>query len=172
MSRLFAPSVTVAAIVCEGGRYLVVEEETALGLRYNQPAGHLEPGESLVTAAIRETLEETAREFRPLGLQGVYLACSPSSTSGALVTYLRFAFVGTVGQARLGAVLDQGIVRTLWLTPAELTALTPQHRSPLVLRCVTDHQAGNQPYPLGLLHTDPSALAGIVDTVAFRSAEV
>lgn len=158
MSRTFQPSVTVAAIVCEHGRYLMVEEQTREGIRYNQPAGHLDPGESLVAAAIRETLEETARDFVPEGLQGVYLARSRSSTSGTDVTYLRFAFVGRVGPTLPGRALDDGIVRALWLTPAEIVALRAQHRSPLVMTCIEDHRARRVPSSLELLSTDPSAL--------------
>nr|MCU0952269.1 NUDIX hydrolase [Burkholderiaceae bacterium] len=138
------------------GRFLLVEEQTRDGLRINQPAGHLEPGESLVEACVRETLEESAHRFTPLQLLGVYLW--RSAAAAAAPTYLRFAFTGALGGAVAGRALDAGIVRTLWLTPDELAARAPAHRSPLVMRCVQDYLRG-QRYPLDLLHTDASALA-------------
>lgn len=147
----FHPSVTVAAIVERGGRYLLVEEQTPEGLRLNNPAGHLEAGESLLEAVVRETLEETARAFVPEALVGVYLARPDRPGGGGEVTYLRFAFCGSAGEPELGRALDRGIVRTLWLTPDELRASVERHRSPLVLRCVEDHQAGSR-HPLGMLH--------------------
>lgn len=159
MPTSFSPSVTVAAIVCEGGRYLMVEEETSLGIMYNQPAGHLEAGESLVDGAVREALEETARHFVPDRLLGVYLAQSKSSFTGLAVSYLRFAFIGRVGEPIAGRRLDTGILRTMWLTLDEIDALRSHHRSPLVMQCVLDHANGRESAPLTLLFTDPSALA-------------
>jgi phosphatase NudJ len=147
------PSVTVAAVIERGGRYLLVEEETRDGLRLNNPAGHLEAGESLLEAVVREVLEETACAFTPGHLVGVYLARLPRGDGE--ITYLRFAFAGSVGQPAPGRALDQGIVRTLWLTPAEIEASRERHRSPLLLRCVQDHQAGRR-YPLDLLTTTDS----------------
>jgi ADP-ribose pyrophosphatase YjhB (NUDIX family) len=158
MPHDFHPSVTVAAVVYQGGRYLIVEEDTPEGVRYNQPAGHLEPGESLVAAVVRETLEESARDFVPRGLLGVYLCRSRSSFSDRDVTYLRFAFVGDVGETIAGRRLDTGILRAVWLTAEELADLRGQHRSPLVMRCVLDHQQGRAPGPIELLVADPSAL--------------
>jgi ADP-ribose pyrophosphatase YjhB (NUDIX family) len=149
------PSVTVAAIVEHAGRFLLVEEETSEGLRLNNPAGHLDPGESLQQAVEREMLEETARAFTPEGLVGVYLTRFRRPSTGEDVTYLRFAFRGTVGEPLPGRKLDDGIVRTLWLTPDELRASSARHRSPLVLRCVEDHLAGRM-YPLALLQADAS----------------
>jgi ADP-ribose pyrophosphatase YjhB (NUDIX family) len=139
------PNVTVAAIVERGGSYLLVEEATPDGLRLNNPAGHLDRGETLIEAVRRETLEETARVFTPTHLVGVYL--SPADDG---VTYLRFAFAGTVGKPEPGRALDQGIVRALWLTPAEIAAQRARHRSPLLSRCVADHARGVR-YPLDLL---------------------
>jgi 8-oxo-dGTP pyrophosphatase MutT (NUDIX family) len=141
------PNVTVAAIVERGGSYLLVEEATPDGLRLNNPAGHLDPGETLIDAVVRETLEETGCVFTPTHLVGVYLA--PASDG---VTYLRFAFTGTVGEPDPARALDTGIVRTLWLTPAEITAEIARHRSPLLSRCVADHAVGLR-YPLNILRT-------------------
>jgi 8-oxo-dGTP pyrophosphatase MutT (NUDIX family) len=151
------PSVTVAAIVEHGGRFLIVEEETSEGLRLNNPAGHLDPGESLQQAVVREVLEETARPFTPTALVGIYLTRFHRPATGDDVTYLRVAFRGTVGEPLPGRALDHGIVRTLWLTPDELRASAARHRSPLVLRCMEDHLAGRV-YPLELLQADASLL--------------
>ncbi len=151
----FRPSVTVAAIVEQGGRYLLVEEHTPEGLRLNNPAGHLEAGEALPQAVVRETLEETARRFEPQALVGIYLARMQRDGSGEVITYLRFAFCGAVGEPLPGRALDHGIVRTLWLTPDEIEASRERHRSPLVWRCVADHRAG-QRHPLALLSCDTS----------------
>jgi len=149
------PSVTVAAVIEHAGRYLLVEEHTPEGLRLNNPAGHLEPGESPLEAVIREVLEETGRCFVPQALVGVYLSRFQRAATGEDVTYLRLAFAGTAGEPEAGRVLDAEIVRTLWLTPQELQACPALHRSPLLMRCVADHQAG-QRHPLGLICTDPS----------------
>jgi 8-oxo-dGTP pyrophosphatase MutT (NUDIX family) len=149
------PSVTVAAVVERDGRYLLVEEMTSDGLRLNNPAGHLDPGESLLQAAAREALEETARPFQPEALVGVYMATTQSRRSGEHITYLRFAFCGGVGEPEPGRVLDEPIVRTLWMSLSELRACPERHRSPLVLRCIEDHQAGRR-LPLDALHTEPS----------------
>jgi len=153
MDERWKPSVTVAAVVERDGRFLLVEEETSDGLRLNNPAGHLDPGESLVQAVVRETLEETACPFEPDGLVGIYLATTARPGSEP-VTYLRFAFSGRAGDVLKGRALDRGIVRTLWLTPDELRTSVARHRSPLVLRCVEDHLAGRR-WPLDVLSTDP-----------------
>jgi 8-oxo-dGTP pyrophosphatase MutT (NUDIX family) len=150
MAERWKPSVTVAAIAQREGRYLLVEERTSEGLRLNNPAGHLDPGESLIDAVVRETLEETAYSFRPDALVGVYLMRA-AKPQGEDVTYLRFAFTGTVVDFDPARSLDEGIVRALWLTPDELRASVERHRSPLVLQCVQDHLAGRR-YPLDLLH--------------------
>lgn len=162
------PSVTVAAIVERDGRFLLVEEETAEGLRLNNPAGHLDPGESPVQACVREALEETAHRVQAQALLGVYLSRfqRPAREPGAGdlgrpaqdVTYLRFAFRCAVIEHLPGLALDQGIVRTLWLTPDEVRASVERHRSPLLLRCVEDHLRG-QSFGLDALFTDPSVLA-------------
>src|SRR5690606_2689226 len=115
-----------------------VEEETAQGLGWNQPAGHLEPNESLLQAVIRETLEETAHELTPVGLLGVYL------TPAGEGAYLRFAFVGTVGQALAGRSVDAGIQRAFWASADEIGARQDVHRSPAVMRCVDDYLAARE----------------------------
>lgn len=149
------PSVTVAAVIAQQGRYLLVEEMTADGLRLNNPAGHLDPGESLVEAVTREALEETARPFTAEALVGAYLARFRHKRSGEDITYLRFAICGSVGEVIAGRTLDAPIQRTLWMTPDELRACPERHRSPLVMRCIDDHLAGRRA-PLALLYADPS----------------
>jgi phosphatase NudJ len=149
------PSVTVAAVIERDGRYLLVEEETADGLRLNNPAGHLDPGESPLQGVVRETLEETACDFLPTSLVGVYMSRFQRASTGEDITYLRFAYAGTVGEPHPGRRLDDGIVRTLWLTPEEIRASQAHHRSPLLLRCMEDHLAG-QRLPLGLVTVDAS----------------
>ena len=152
------PSVTVAAVIEQDGRYLLVEEHTPEGLRLNNPAGHLDAGESPQQGVVREALEETARVFVPEALVGVYLSRFVRPASDEDVTYLRLAFCGTVGGPVPGRALDTGIVRTLWLTPDEIRACAARHRSPLVLRCILDHLAGRR-HPLGLISTDASVHA-------------
>lgn len=152
-SRRWKPAVTVAAVIEQQGRYLLVEERTAAGLQLNTPAGHLEPGESPQAGAVREALEETGRLFAPSALLGVYLAAS-TDAQGQPATWLRLAFCGTAGEPDPARRLDQGIVRTLWLTPAEIEASRSRHRSPLVWRCVQDYLQGRR-YPLELLAAEP-----------------
>jgi 8-oxo-dGTP pyrophosphatase MutT (NUDIX family) len=158
----WTPSVTVAAIIESDGRYLLVEEHTPEGLRLNNPAGHLERGESPEQAVVREALEETARVFTPEVLVGVYLARFQRPAHGDQapedVTYLRLAYAGGVGDPLPGHTLDIGIERTLWLTLAEVRDSAARHRSPLVLRCIEDHAAGRR-HPLGVLTVDPSLYA-------------
>lgn len=149
---------TVAAIIERDGRFLLVEEETSEGIKLNNPAGHLEPGESPVEGCAREALEETAHAFRPTELLGIYLSRFRRPDAGEDITYLRLAFRGELGARDPLRALDAGIVRTLWLTPEEIRASAPRHRSPLVLRCVQDHLAGVR-YPLSLIYTDPGVLA-------------
>jgi 8-oxo-dGTP pyrophosphatase MutT (NUDIX family) len=152
------PSVTVAAVVEHAGRYLLVEEMTAEGLKLNNPAGHLDPGESLLEAVVREVLEETARPFSPKALVGTYLARFRHVRSGEDITYLRFAICGAVGEAIAGRALDEPIHRTLWMSADELRACPERHRSPLLMRCIDDHRAGRRA-PLELLQTDGSLYA-------------
>jgi len=146
MERTWKPNVTVAAVVERDGRFLLVEEQTSDGLRFNQPAGHLEPNESLLEAAARETLEETAWEFAPQSLVGIYQWPRPSGD----VTYMRFAFAGALGRHQAERALDDGILRAVWMSPAELEATRARHRSPLVLQCVRDYLDGRR-FDLALL---------------------
>ena len=147
MSEIWKPNVTVAALIERDGRYLLVEEETEQGIRLNQPAGHLDENESLVDACAREALEESAWQFRPTALVGIYQWQRPQKD----ITYLRFAFAGTLGSFDAARELDTGILRTLWMTPEEIHASQARHRSPLIRQCVDDHRNGNR-YPLALLH--------------------
>ena len=140
------PNVVVAAVVERDGKFLLVEEEADGRLVLNQPAGHLDEGESLMDAVVRETLEETAWHFLPQALLGVYRWPHPSKG----ITYLRFAFIGHVTHHEPERSLDHGITRALWLTPEEIRAERARHRSPLVERCLNDYLAG-QRYPLDLL---------------------
>ena len=155
------PSVTVAAIIEHEGRYLLVEEETPEGLKLNNPAGHLDPGEAPAEGCAREALEETTYRFTPTHLVGVYLSRFQRPRPGGVledITYLRFAFTGELGAQVPGRQLDTGIVRTLWMTVEEIRASAHRHRSPLLLRCLDDHLAGKR-YPLDLVYTDPTVLA-------------
>ncbi|SDO85486.1 ADP-ribose pyrophosphatase YjhB, NUDIX family [Rhodoferax sp. OV413] len=154
MKPRWKPSVTVAAVVEHEGRFLLVEEHTPEGLKLNNPAGHLESGESLAEACAREALEETAYLFSPSALVGVYQARLHNASTQETTTYLRFAFCGTLGAFQPQRKLDRGIVRTLWMAPDEIRASTARHRSPLLLRCVEDYLAGRR-YPLDLVYTAP-----------------
>lgn len=161
MTMRFKPSVTVAAVIEHEGRFLLVEEMTPQGLRLNNPAGHLEPGESPMEGCIRETLEETAHRFEPTALVGVYLSrLQRAQADGSVedITYLRFAFSGQLGEHLRERTLDDGIVRTVWMTPEEIRASAERHRSPLLVRCMDDYLRG-QRYPLALVFTDPSVQA-------------
>lgn len=143
---IWKPNVTVAAVIQRDGKFLLVEEETDNGLAFNQPAGHLECGESLVDAAVRETLEETAYHFVPTHLVGIYNWRHPTKD----VTYLRFAFGGEVRGFEAERSLDEGIVAARWLALEEVKATAARHRSPLILQCIEDSLAGRR-YPLELL---------------------
>jgi phosphatase NudJ len=158
MDTRWKPSVTVAAVIERNGKFLLVEEETPEGLKLNNPAGHLDPGESPAEGCAREALEETAYRFTPEALVGVYLSRMQRASTGEDVTYLRFAFCGTLGQAEAGRALDHGIVRTLWMTPEEIRASATRHRSPLLLRCMEDYLAGRR-FPLSLVYTDAAVTA-------------
>ena len=134
------PDVTVAAIVERHGRFLLVEEQIHSRLVFNQPSGHVESDESLVTAVVREALEETAWRFTPRALLGAYLWRNPASG----VAYLRFAFIGSVADHEPARALDHPVIATHWLTRAEVAAQGPRLRSPMVLRCIDDYLAGQQ----------------------------
>jgi 8-oxo-dGTP pyrophosphatase MutT (NUDIX family) len=143
---IWKPNVTVAAVIERDGKFLLVEEETAQGVRFNQPAGHLEADESLLVAVAREVLEESAYHFVPQHLLGIYRWHSAESDT----TYLRFAFTGAITGHEDDRPLDTGILQAVWLTPDEIRATQARHRSPLILRCVEDYLE-NKRYPLDLL---------------------
>ena len=168
MSERWKPNVTVAAIVERRSsgvqQFLLVEEETPDGLMLNNPAGHLDAGESPQQAVAREALEERGRIFVPQFLVGVYLTRRQRPARGEDITYLRFAFGGTIGEPDPGRPLDVGILRTLWMTLDELRASRTRHRSALVLRCVEDFAAGRR-FPLELIAVEPA-----VDVSAVRSS--
>lgn len=165
MAERWKPNVTVAAIASRPragepstDEYLIVEEETPEGLRLNNPAGHLDPGESPAEGAAREALEETARTFVAERLVGVYLTRFTRPATGEDITYLRLAFAGTAGDADPARALDDGIVRTHWMTLSELRDSRARHRSELVLRCIEDAAAGCS-VPLERVVTEPSVYA-------------
>ncbi len=144
------PEITVAAITETDGRFLVVEERINQRLVFNQPAGHVERGESLLTAVIREVREETAWRFEPKSLIGVYLWRSPESG----VTTMRFAFSGAVDDHRSAQPLDHGIVGTHWLSRTDLQEREQRLRSPLVLRCIHDYLEGKRQPIASVAHLD------------------
>ena len=164
MTDRWKPSVTVAGIIEKDGQYLLVEEHTPNGLMFNNPAGHLDPGESPLQACVREVLEETAFHFTPTALVGIYLSRFLKQASADEpaqdISYLRFAFTGELGALESGRALDVGIVRTLWMSIEEMQATQARHRSRLLLRCAQDHAAG-QRFPLETVYTDPSVLGVI-----------
>ena len=149
-SAVWKPSVTVAAVVERDGSFLLVEEEADGRRVYNQPAGHWEPGETLVDACVRETLEETAWRCEPRQLVGVYRwHYAPADN-----TFLRFTFACVPLGLDASRQLDREIVRAVWLTADEIRTLAPVHRSPLVMRCIDDFIAG-QRWPLEVItHVD------------------
>ena len=147
----------MAAVIERDGRYLMIEEMTRDGLRINNPAGGLEPGEALIDGARREALEETACHFTPEAFLGVYMARNPDTAAGPGVTYLRFAFCGSASEPVPGRPLDSPVVRTLWMTADEVLACD-RLRGPLVLQCVLDHRAGKR-LPLDVAYTHASVFA-------------
>jgi phosphatase NudJ len=158
MENRWRPSVTVAAVIERDGRFLLIEEETSHGLRLNNPAGHLDPGESPAEGCAREAMEETTWNFRPTALVGVYMSRFIKKATGEDITYMRFAFCGELGEPDPNRTLDEGIVRTLWMTADEIRANAERLRSPLVLRCVEDYLAGVR-YPMSAVYSDPSIYA-------------
>lgn len=143
---VWKPHVTVASVIENEGRFLLVEELVSGRKVVNQPAGHLEPDETLLEAAIRETFEETAWQFTPDAICGIYQWTNTAKD----ITFLRFAFCGSVSSHQPERSLDEGILQTLWLTRDQIVAKGAQLRSPMVLRCIDDYLAGNR-YPLSLV---------------------
>ncbi|MBI1174281.1 MAG: NUDIX domain-containing protein [Sideroxydans sp.] len=143
---VWKPNVTVAAVIEQDGKFLLVEEQTERGILFNQPAGHWEADETLTAGAAREVLEEAAYEFEPQQLVGIYRWHAPGSD----ITYLRFAFAGRILDHHPERKLDDGIIRAVWMTPDEIRATQERHRSPLILRCVEDYLAGKR-YPLDMI---------------------
>jgi len=143
---VWKPNVTVAAVIERDGKFLLVEEETSQGVRLNQPAGHLEAHESILDAVAREALEESAYNFVPQHLLGIYRWHSDESDT----TFLRFAITGAIAGHEADSKLDIGILQAVWMTPDEIRSTQKQHRSPLILRCVEDY-LNDKRYPLELL---------------------
>jgi len=143
---IWKPHATVAAVIEREGRFLMVEEDSEGAIVYNQPAGHLDPNESLIEAAIRETREETAWGFQPEAIVGIYRWLHEPTER----TYLRVCFTGQCHDHRLEQTLDDGILQALWLSRDELLAREDKLRSPLVMRCIDDYLAGHR-YPLQIL---------------------
>ena len=157
MTIRWKPSVTVAAIIERDGRYLLIEEHTPEGLRLNNPAGHLDPGEAPEAGCAREAFEETTHRFTPTELVGIYMSRfqRPARQEHAAedITYLRFAYCGLLGEVVPGAQLDTGIERTLWMTPEEIRANIHRLRSPLVLQSIDDYLAGKR-HPMDVVAAD------------------
>ncbi|MCK9531888.1 MAG: NUDIX hydrolase [Gammaproteobacteria bacterium] len=143
-NRIWKPHATVAAVIERDGRFLLVEEAINGEIIYNQPAGHLEEGESLIAATVREVLEETARHFTPEAVVGVYRWRNPHSG----VTFLRIALTGTCSEPEPDRTLDEGVLAARWFTREQAARL--KLRAPMVLRCMDDYLAGAR-HPLSLL---------------------
>jgi 8-oxo-dGTP pyrophosphatase MutT (NUDIX family) len=144
--NFWQPDVTVATVVVRDGAFLIVEEEVSGRRVLNQPAGHLEPDESLVAAGVRETLEESGWDVVPTALIGLYQWKSPVDGRH----FLRVALAADPVRHHPGRSLDEGILRAFWMTPRELQAAEGRHRSPLVMRAVQDYLAGSR-HPLSVL---------------------
>jgi 8-oxo-dGTP pyrophosphatase MutT (NUDIX family) len=151
------PELTVAAVIEREQRFLIVEERISGARVFNQPAGHVETGEALLAAVIRETREETAWEFLPTSLTGMYLWRNPRTARYTL----RFAFTGELRHHDPGQSLDRPVIGTHWLSRGDLLAREPQLRTPLVLRCIDDYLAGHR-LPLSAVPTitDAALVAG------------
>ena len=144
--HIWKPNTTVAAIIERDNKFLLVEEITERGNRYNQPAGHLEDNETLIQAVIRETMEEAAYEFTPEFLLGVYQWKHTLNDT----TYLRFAFIGKAGVHYPMQELDEGIVQAVWMDIDEIRDKANLMRSPQILSCIEDYLAGKR-YPLEVI---------------------
>ena len=148
IDTIWKPHVTVAAVIERDGKFLMVEEvaDTVHGRAFNQPAGHLEPDEDLVSAMVRETLEETAWEVEPVSLIGVYRWPNLATDT----TYLRFAFSARAIRHHDDRPLDTGIIAAHWLTIDDITRNRPLHRGPQVMQCISDYRS-NEALPLSIL---------------------
>ncbi len=159
MEKRWTPRVTVAAVIERDGRFLLVEERQSRGLVLNNPAGHLDCGESLIQGCVREVLEETGYDFTPTALVGIYLSryrgIDPRTSNLRDLTFLRFAFCGTLGDFHEDRQLDPPIVRTLWMSPEEIANSASRHRSPMVLRSLRDYLDGHR-FPLDTVYADES----------------
>jgi 8-oxo-dGTP pyrophosphatase MutT (NUDIX family) len=158
----WSPRTTVAAIIEREGLFLLVEEDTVDGLRLNNPAGHLDQGESLLQACTRETLEESAWQFTPTALVGIYMHRFVASRGGDM-TYLRFSFCGSLGEHESDRVLDEGIVRAVWMSYEEIQACPERHRTPLLMQGLDDYRQGCR-YPLEILTANASIYRQQPDT--------
>jgi 8-oxo-dGTP pyrophosphatase MutT (NUDIX family) len=146
---IWTPHATVATIVEQNGTYLLVEETVDGNTVLNQPAGHIEENESILDAALRETLEETRWHVELTSLVGIYNYLAPNG-----VTYYRFSFAADAIEYDEKSTLDDGIIGPIWLSLDELEARRPQWRSPLVKRCIEDFAAGKR-FPLDLIYEHP-----------------
>ena len=144
MSERWTPHATVATIVFHDGRFLMVDEICGGEAVLNQPAGHIEPGETVLAAAERETLEETGRKVTPEKLLGLYIYNADNG-----VTYHRYCLIASADEEVAGAELDDGIIGPVWMTIEELRSCS-RLRSPMVLTCAEDYLAGRQ-YPLDII---------------------
>jgi ADP-ribose pyrophosphatase YjhB (NUDIX family) len=143
---MWQPDVTVAAVCEKHGQFLLVEERSKSSQKivFNQPAGHIEEGESVLAAVVRETLEETCRHFVPESLIGFYRYQAENGK-----TYLRYTFCGSISDVDSSYALDPDIIRTHWLSLDAIRA-SASLRSPLVINCINDYLSG-QRYPLDIL---------------------
>ncbi len=146
---VWKPRTTVAALCERDGKFLLVKESVNGDIVYNQPAGHLDPDETLLQAVVRETLEETRYRFKPTALQGIYRFKPDPAASK---TYIRFLFRGELGE-RLDGPLDAGIIAAEWLSYEQVCACRARHRSPMVLQCIDDFIKGPG-YPLDIISQD------------------
>ncbi len=154
---IWRPDLAAAAIVQQGNRFLIVEERIRGALLYNQPAGHVDDGESIIDAVVRETLEETAWHFVPRALLGIYLWRNPANGH----SILRVAIIGDVTGHEAGRKLDHPVVAAHWMEREALLAQPGKLRSPLVMRCIDDHLAGQRHDLSALNYLDAQPIAAI-----------